>query len=76
MHHQRSTGDDVSASAAVGGISKGKHGFFPKYYRCQLVCCNLLFSRLLNVCMLAWLFAGYAKNINIVNNIKAVAVTK
>jgi len=50
--------DGISVSAAVRGTSKGKRGFFSKYLRCQLVRCNRLCFLLLNVCVLAWQFAG------------------
>ena len=52
-HTTSITGDPkdtaVSVSAAVHGTSKGKRGFFSKYLHCQRVCCNPLFSLLLNV---------------------------
>ena len=41
-------------------LQRGNAGFFSKYLRCQLVRCNLLCPLLLNIRVLAWLFAGLA----------------
>jgi len=61
MHHQyhwRSKGDGVSVNRLPVARQRGNAGFFSKYLRCQLVRCHSLFSLSLNVCVLAWLFAG------------------